>query len=201
MVLARFGRDPGLIAESRRRFAAHLADPARHDLAPDLIGPVAAISVANGGADAWEQALQAYRSAGGPQDQLRFLYALAETPVAELRTRTLELALGHEVRSQDAPFVMATLMGRRGSSRQAWDWIESHWDRVSGRIPPSLIVRVLEATSGFVEADLAGRVHEFCETTQLQTSPVRVQQVLERMDVNVAMAGRLRGAIAGTLGA
>jgi hypothetical protein len=60
-------------------------------------------------------------------------------------------------------------------------------------------VRVLEATAAFVDPELAGRVHAFCSARDLPISQVRLQQIVERVDVSVALAGRLRGRMAGTL--
>ena len=198
-VLADAARDEEVIGEVRRRLSAHLAGTP-DALAPDLIGAAAHISVAAGDRDAWGQVLDAYRAAEGPQDQLRYLHALAETPFEELRMQTLQLMLSPEVRSQDAPFVVATVLSRRGAGPRAWDWLEANWDGVSSRFPSSLLVRVLEATAAFVDPDLARRVHAFCERTELSISEVRLQQILERMDVNVALAARLRGTIAVALG-
>jgi hypothetical protein len=104
-----------VVDEVRRRLAQHLEE-AGDGLAPDLIGTAAQISVATGGPEAWNEVLDAYRRAEGPQDRLRYLYALAETPLADLRMETLELAVGPDVRSQDAPFVIAGVMARRDAT-------------------------------------------------------------------------------------
>ncbi|HET6964338.1 MAG TPA: M1 family aminopeptidase [Acidimicrobiales bacterium] len=198
-VLAEPGRDQEVIDEARRRVTAHLDAPDHGVLAPDLIRAAAQIAVAEGGPEAWHQVLDAYRREEGPQDQLRYLHALAETPFEDLRIQTLELMLSQEVRSQDAPFVIAGVLSRRGAAVQSWRWVEDNWARIAERFPPTLLVRVLEATAAFVEPELAERVHAFCRETELAISAVRVQQILERMDVHVALAGRLRGHMAAAL--
>ena len=198
-VMAEHAHDQEVIAEARRRFSGHLSGSGG-GLAPDLIGAAARIAVEFGGRDAWEEVLEAYRRAEGPQDQLRYLHALTETPFEDLRTRTLDLMLSPDVRSQDAPFAIAALLGRRGAALPVWEWLEANWDRVQARFPSSLLIRVLEATAAIVDADLAERVHGFCRSRQIPVSAVRLQQILERMDVHVALAGRLRGGIGRALG-
>jgi puromycin-sensitive aminopeptidase len=194
-VLADFGRDPEVIGEAKRRFATHLEAPIYDPLAPDLVGVAARISVSEGGEHGWSEVLDAYRDAEGPHAQLRYLHALSETPHLGLRIRTLELMAGPEVRSQDAPFVIAEVMARRGAAPEVWGWVEANWDRMVARFPSSLLTRVFEATAAIVDPDLAARVHQFCAGRDLPISAVRMAQILERMDVQVALAERLRDAI------
>ena len=194
-VLADFGRDPEVIGEAKRRFATHLEAPLYDPLAPDLVGVAARISVSEGGEQGWSEVLDAYRDAEGPHAQLRYLHALSETPHIGLRLRTLELMAGPEVRSQDAPFVIAEVMARRGAAPEVWAWVEANWDRMVARFPSTLLTRVFEATGAVVDPELAARVHAFCASRDLPISAVRMAQILERMDVQVALAGRLRDAI------
>jgi puromycin-sensitive aminopeptidase len=198
-VLADAGHDEEIISEVRRRFAAHLGSGPDDVLAPDLIRAAAHIAVATGGPEIWSEVLDAYHAADRPQDQLRYLYALAETPFEDLRMRTLELMLGPDIRSQDAPFVIAGVLGQRGAAGAVWEWVEANWERIAARFPASLLIRILEATAAVVDAGLAARVHRFCQETEVPVSAIRLEQILERMDINVALAGRLRGTIASAL--
>ena len=196
------GRDEHALAEAGRRFGAHLAGGSGSEvLSPDLVAVAARLAVSAGGAEAWSAALDGYRRAERPQDQLRYLYALAETPDEELRMRTLEMMLGSEVRSQDAPFVISSVMAQPGAAGPVWRWIEDSWDRIVERFPSTLLIRILEATAGFTDAGVAKAVHRFFDSHDLPVSAIRTGQMLERMDVNVALAGRLTGAIAPVLGA
>ena len=94
---------------------------------------------------------------------------------------------------------IATVMAQPGASEQAWEWVESNWDELAARMPHSLLVRILEATSSFVDPGVAAKVKAFCSSRDLTLSPVRLAQILERLDVNVALARRLRGTIAARL--
>jgi puromycin-sensitive aminopeptidase len=198
--LADYGSYEPVIAEARNRYATHLADPAGGTLAPDLVRTAAAISVAYGDADVWHRTLDAYRATDRAVEQLRYLYALAETPIEDLRMRLLEMTIGGEVRSQDGPFIIAAALSRPGAAGPVWDWIEANWARLAERFPPSLAIRMLDAASVICDANLAVRVRRFCEEVDLAVSEVRMQQILERMDLSVALAGRLRGRMAAEMG-
>ncbi len=204
------GGDTDTVAEALRRYETHLArasvahdvilaDQAGAALAPDLIRTAAAIAVANGGERLWDLTLNAYRSAEQAVEQLRYLYALAETPDAALRRRVLDLVLSGEVRSQDGPFLVGAALSHPGAANQVWEWMEEHWAAVSERFPPSLTIRMFESTAAISDADLAGRVHRFFDRVVLAVSPIRLQQILERMDLSVALAERLRPGLAAAL--
>ena len=202
VLLARagLGRDPELVAETDRRLTAYLAgDRGPGALAPDLVGAAARIAVGAGPAERWSDVLEAYRKTDRAQEQLRFLFALTETTDADQRRQTLELSLTPEVRSQDAPSAVAGILAGRGAAAEGWPWLEANWDRIVARFPQSLLLRVLEASTAFVDADVAESVRAFCASKELPVSPVRVAQVLERMGITVSLAARLRGRIAAAL--
>ncbi len=201
MALADTGRDEDLVAEARRRFGAHLADPTGDDLAPDLIRTVAQIAVA-AGPEGWSETLEAYRRTDNALEQLRYLYALADTRDPELRIRTLDMMLGSEVRSQDAPFVIGVVMSQPGAAPAVWDWVETNWPTMAERFPPSRSPsRILDATAAVADAaPWLQRIRRFCADIDIPISTIRMEQILERMDVNVARPQRPRGTRAAGLG-
>ena len=101
------------------RFRDFLAD--RSGLAPDLLTPVAHVVAAWGGEEGWTSILERYRSATTPQDKVRYLTALPATRDPALLARTLDLALGDEVRTQDGYFLVAEVMANRAGGALAWD--------------------------------------------------------------------------------
>ena len=194
------GHDVQVLSEASERFRAHLgAGAAESALSPDVVAATVRLAVSAGGEQAWSEALQGYHRAERPQDQLRYLYALADTPDEALRMRTLELMMGSDVRSQDAPFVIGSVMAQVGAAQSVWQWIEQHWDRIVSRFPSTLLIRILEATAGFAHQEVAESVHRFFDSHELPVSATRTGQILERMDVNVALRGRLSGRIAAEL--
>jgi puromycin-sensitive aminopeptidase len=195
--LGLIGKEPSVLSEAAQRFEAHLRGDG--GLSPDVVSAALRIVVAEGGETEWESVLDRYREVDVPQEKLRYLYALAETRKPELVARTLDLSLGGEVRAQDGPFLVAGVLGRSDSGQQAWGWVVEHWDELLVRFPNPLLLRVFEALSGQADRRIAASIHEFCASRQLPIAGPRLDQILERLDINVALAERLRGTIAGAL--
>jgi aminopeptidase N len=190
------GEDP-LKQEACGRFADFAAGAG--SLAPDLVGAAARIFVSGGGRSEWEAMLDMYRRATRPQDKQRYLYALAEASDPVLVDRTLDMTLTDEVRTQDAPFVVATAMSHPGHGPQTWRWVEAHWESVSTRYPNNLLVRALEGITYLADGEVAADVREFCGRQGIPSAGPRLDQLLERMDITVALAARLRGTLADAL--
>ncbi len=198
-LLGMIGTDPTIQAEAAERFRRFLADPAA--LVPDLVGVTARIVVAAGGEDEWSTVLARYREASNPQEKLRYLYALAETTDPALVARTLDLIVDPEVRIQDAPFLMNGVMAQPAGSEAAWRWLESHWSDVEGRFPTGLLARMVDGIVSLVDPGVAEEVHAFCASHDIPLAGPRLDQLLERMDINVRLARRLTGTLTGALGA
>jgi puromycin-sensitive aminopeptidase len=196
--LALIGEDAGVRREAASRFERYLAD--RSGLSPDLLTPVTTVVAASGGAAAWHTILEQYRSASTPQDKIRYLFALPDTSDGELLARTLDMALSEEVRSQDAAYLVSGVMSNRVGGSLAWEWVEQHWQAIQARLPTILLARMLEGVTLLVDPDVARAVHAFAASHELPLAGPRSDQLLERMDINVALAGRLRGRIGPVLG-
>ena len=191
--LALLGSDPALGDATSARFRGFLAD--RSGLAADLLTPAAHVVAAWGGEAGWNLILDQYRAAATPQDKVRYLLALPETRDPALLARTLDLALGDEVRSQDSPFLVAEVMSNRAGGALAWAWVEEHWDQLRDRLPPALIARMMDGISALVDPAVAVAVHAFAASHDLPMAGPRLDQLLERMDINVALGARLQGTI------
>jgi puromycin-sensitive aminopeptidase len=192
-ILGLSGEDPEVRQEAGSRFRRFLAD--RTGLAADLLTPVAHVVAASGGVESWEVILDQYRSAATPQEKVRYLLALPSTAEPALLARTLDLALSDEVRAQDAPFLVAGVMSNRAGGALAWEWTEHHWDELQERLPAGLVARIFDGITALIDPAVAEAVHAFAASHDLPMAGPRVDQLLERMDINVALAARLRGTI------
>ena len=190
-VLGLVGRDGDLRQEASSRFARFLADPS--SLAPDVVAVASRITVSAGGEPEWSLMLDQFREAEVPQDKLRYLDALADTDDPALRAATLDLALTPEVRTQDAPFLISSAMAKAAGGQQTWEWVVSHWDQLKAQLPAGLVTRIFDGIAGLADREVAESVHAFCAEHEIPLIGARIDQLLERMDMNVALAARLRG--------
>ncbi|HEX3539165.1 MAG TPA: M1 family metallopeptidase [Acidimicrobiales bacterium] len=187
-VLGTVGADPDVQLEARVRFDRFLADPA--SLAPDLVSAVVTIVAYRGNEADYQVLYTRFKEAATPQDQMRFLYALAAPQSTELLRRTLDLTLSGEVRTQDAPYVIGSVLGSRVGAAAAWPFIEAHWDEIQARFPDNSLPRMLDGIAGIVDPALARQVHLFLAEHRLPQAKL-VAQSLEKLDNNVAFATRV----------
>jgi puromycin-sensitive aminopeptidase len=193
--LGTIGDDPEVQAEASLRFA----EAGTTTLHPDTESAVLDIVASQGGADVYEAFLVRYRSPANPQEENRYLYALASFDDLALAARTFELAMT-EVRTQNAPFVLQSLVANRVTGPATWQRITEEWDAVVAKFPSNILPRMLDGVRGLcAPAELAHQVTEFVETHPLAAGGRTVEQILERLAVNVAFGEREGSRLSATL--
>jgi puromycin-sensitive aminopeptidase len=193
--LGTIGDDPDTKAEAARRFA-QAGTVALH---PDTESAVLDIVASDGGPDQYEAFLARYRTPSTPQEEIRYLYALPSFSDPALASRTFDLALT-EVRTQNAPFVLQALVANRSAGPAAWKRITEEWDALVAKFPSNILPRMLDGVRALCSPpELADQVTTFVETHPLPAGGRTVEQILERLAVNVAFGGRERAGLAATL--
>jgi puromycin-sensitive aminopeptidase len=193
--LGAIGDDPEVRAEASRRFAQAGTTP----LHPDTESTVLDLVASGGGEPEYEAFLARYRSPANPQEENRYLYALASFDDLGLAARTFDLAMG-EVRTQNAPFVLQSLVANRVTGPASWQRITEQWDAVVAAFPSNILPRMLDGVRGLCSPpELARQVTEFVEAHPLAAGGRTVEQILERLAVNVAFGEREAEGLAATL--
>jgi puromycin-sensitive aminopeptidase len=200
-LLGTLGADQEVRAEARKQLAD--ADAGRAPLPPDLATAVARVVAAGGNEDEWELLYSHYKNAGTPQDEVRYLDALGAFSERALLQRSVDLAFSGEVRSQDAPFLVASILARRDGCTVAWEAMEQRWDQMLERWPPKSLHRALESMPGLAAAGdaYAHRALAWLDTHPLGLGARRVLQARERLSVNLAFKGGVAGQLGSVLGA
>ena len=185
----------GVVAEDdevRRRavelHAAAAADPGAVD--PDLAGALVAIVGKVGGEENYGEFLRRWRNAPTPQEELRYLYGLTGYEHPALVRRTLDLTMA-EVRSQNAPFMVSQLLANRGAAADTWAFVKEHWDDLLARVPENLIDRMLDGVLATADAALIDDFRAFLVAHPAPGRAKQIEQLLERLAVNVAFARSL----------
>ena len=191
------GKDGEVLGECSTRHSQVL-DGSRAldaDIAAAVLGVVASI----GGAEEYEEVLERYRHPADPQEEIRYLYALAGFRDAGLPERTFELAL-REIRTQNAPFVVQALLSNKSAGDATWRRVEDRFDEMAERFPAQTIPRMLQGVEMLCrDAALADRIHTFVDAHPVQTGQRTVGQSVERLHVNVRLAEHLAGSAEATL--
>jgi puromycin-sensitive aminopeptidase len=195
--LGTLGADPDIRAEAKRRFAVYLQD--RTSLAPDLVTAVVSVVAQAGGEEEYTILLEQFRQAATPQDEIRYLYALGASQVPSLLRRTLDMCLAGEIRTQDAPYLVGSLLSSRAGYRLTWEFVTAQWDTLVSRFPSNSIPRMLEGIAGVVDPELAPAIHQFLAAHPIPQGEKQIAQARERLDINVAFGQRVRATLADEL--
>ncbi|MCH8103075.1 MAG: M1 family metallopeptidase [Chloroflexi bacterium] len=157
---------------------------------PNVAAAVASV-VANKGGDAdYETFLGRFKSPITPQEETRYMYALAGFPDRSQIDRTLAMTLNDEIRTQNAPFVIASCMMNRDHGVAGWEHIKANWDEINEKYPRNTIVRMLSGIKALSKPELAADVEAFFKDHDVPQGRLMLEQHLEKLRVNVALRER-----------
>jgi puromycin-sensitive aminopeptidase len=103
-----------------------------------------------------------------------------------------------EIRSQNAPYLLSAMLANWAIGPTTWRFVSSHFAELVARFPENSIPRMLEGVAGLAQLDESGtpryaaEVRAFCEEHVVGPRQRLIRQHLERLDVNVRFAQRVR---------
>jgi puromycin-sensitive aminopeptidase len=181
--LGTLGDDAAVQARAAERFAGHPVDA-------NVFAAIVPILAHVGDAARYADFEQRYRTARTPQDELRYLLALAAFRQPDLIEKTLARTLEGDVRTQDAPFVLRALLMSVDGREMAWAFIEENWERMNRLLPPTGVRRVCEAVVGLSSPGLEQRVRAFVEAKNVKLGGKTLEQYLEQLHIVVHLGQR-----------
>jgi puromycin-sensitive aminopeptidase len=193
------GNDPAVHARAAELYAASLRDPASVD--PNLLPAGIAILAHAGDARRYEEFLAAFRTARTPQEEQRYLYALAGFRDSRLVQQTLDRAINGEIRTQDAPFVVRSMLMSVHARELAWDFVKRHWETMDRLYPKHGMRRLAEGVTGLVTRELEADVQGFFAIKNPQFGGKVLDQYLEQLHVAVELREREHAALVAYLAA
>ncbi len=188
------GNDPATHERARLFYARHKSGEAPVD--PNVLPALIAIIAASGGEAEYADFLDQFRRARTPQDEQRYLFALAGFRQPELVQQTLERTINGDVRSQDAPFLMRALLGSVHAREMAWAFLKEHWETMARQYPGSAYRRMYEGVTSLVSPSLEQEVREFFPAHGIALGGKTLEQYLEQLRVAVRFQERESAALA-----
>jgi puromycin-sensitive aminopeptidase len=187
------GDDRRVQAEAAELYAAHLAG---READPNVLPALIAILAHAGDAERYDEFLRRFKSAATPQEEQRFLYALAGFRQPPLLTATLERTLNGEIRTQDAPFVVRALLLSVHARELAWTFVKTHWDAMDRQYPKHGLRRMAEGVTGLTTPELERDVHAFFRERKIEFGGKTLEQYLEQLRIAVSLREREGAALA-----
>jgi puromycin-sensitive aminopeptidase len=151
----------------------------------NLIPALVAILAYSGTSADYENFYQKFKNAQTPQEETRYLFALANFRIPELIERTLDLTINGDVRTQNSPYLMRNILLNRYARSQGWGFMKRHWDEMLRQYPDNSIARMCEGIIGLVEPKLEAEAREFFAVHPVKQGAKQMEQHLERLRVTV----------------
>ncbi len=187
-VLGTIGADEEVQKKANELFSNWKADKQSVDsnVVPALVG----ILAHNGDEARYDEFFQLSQAAQSPQEVQRFLFALARFRDGGLLDKTINKCLTDDVRTQDAPYLYANVLGNEIAATAAWNFMKANWANMVARYPENGVVRMCGAVAGLDTAELEAEVKAFFAANQVKSGDMAVAQALEQLRINVLMRER-----------
>ena len=157
---------------------------------PNIAAAATGVVASKGGPAEYEVFLAKHNDPATPQEERRYQSALAGFPDEAEMKRTLDMTLSGAVRTQDAPYLLAVCLRNREQGYLAWQFIKDNWDRINEAFPVNSIVRMLSGITSLSKSEHADNVLTFFEDHDVPQGQLTLQQMLEKLRVNVAYRER-----------
>ena len=185
------GDDPA--ARSRARAILDGSEP---DADPGMTAAAVNVVAAHGTAADFDDFVARMKAAATPQEEQRYLGALADFSDPDLVRRLLAMSITDDVRTQNAALLLRRALTNREHGELAWFFVTDEWDALNARLPSNSIARMLEGVRSMSQPEVAPTVFAFFEDHEVPQGDKILAQHLERLEVNVALRARESEALA-----
>ena len=176
--------------------AAELYARSAADLDPNVLPAIIGVLAHAGETARYDEFLKKFQSAATPQEEQRYLYALAAFRQRDLLTQTLARTINGEFRTQDAPFVARSLLTSVHGRELAWEFVKSNWDTMERQYPKAGLRRLAEGVVGLATPELERDVHAFFHVRKPEFGGKTLEQYLEQLRIAVRLRERESAALA-----
>jgi puromycin-sensitive aminopeptidase len=192
--LGTLGNDRSVQAQAAERYGEHAHGKATVD--PNVLPALIAVLASSGDPARYTDFVERFRAATTPQEEQRYLYALTAFAQPELIAQTLERTINGEIRTQDAPFVVRSLLLTVQAREQAWQFVMKQWDTMDRLYPKHGLRRMAEGVTGLMTPELEASVHRFFKERHIEFGGKVLEQYLEQLRLAVALRERESAALA-----
>jgi puromycin-sensitive aminopeptidase len=186
--LGTLGDDAATQTEAKTHYLRYKANPRAVD--PNVVPALVAIIAHTGGRAEYEEFYANVTTAKTPQEEQRYLFALAAFRPADLLDRTLAMTINGEVRTQNAPYLMRSLLFNVDGRERVWAFMKKHWEEMTRQYPDNSIVRMCEGITALVSPALEADVRQFFSSHPVKQGAKTMDQHLEKLRIAVACKQR-----------
>jgi aminopeptidase N len=182
--LAVYGRDPQLLAKSRTLVEQYMRNSNSVEAA--LAGNALGISALDGNAALYDRYLEHMKTAKTPEEYYNYFGALTNFPNPELAKRTMEFALGPDVKNQDLFFV-GGLFGNPDTQATAWELFKNNFPALKEKAGASLSGGFAGFAGFFCDDKLRDDSQDFFATQNLPGSERPLQNAKDTVNACIEL--------------
>jgi puromycin-sensitive aminopeptidase len=182
--LGSVARDHATIAEARDVYSGD------GEVDVEVAEAALMITASNGTIEDFDAFVESYRNAKNPQKRIRCLRAASAVPEPAAAEKMIQMILDGDIRSQDANWVLARLIGNRDTGVRSWEVITENWDAVLEAMPVLNSRRMLDLVQYRSEPDVAASIMQWLEAHPIPSGGKHVAQKMEQLQVRVALRER-----------
>jgi puromycin-sensitive aminopeptidase len=187
--LGTVGGDAGVQSKASELFAQWKKD--KSSVENNLAASLVSVLAYNGDSKRYDEFAQMSKDAKTPQEVIRFLYSLAAFRDLTLLKKTIASCLSDDVKTQDAPYLFASLAMNEVGTEAAWTFLKANWDKMHEAYPDNGMTRMCSAVIPSLDKNgLETEAKEFFATHKIKGGEMAVAQALEQLHVNVLLRDR-----------
>jgi len=186
--LGTLGNDADAQARAAELYAASLVDSRAVDA--NVLPALIMILAWTGDATRYADFVERFRGAATPQEEQRYLYALTLFRLRPLIDQTLAKTINGEIRTQDAPFVVRSMLMTVSAREPAWEFVKAQWDTMDRLYPKHGLRRMCEGVIALATPELERDVHAFFADRKIDLGGRTLEQYLEQLRIAVALRER-----------
>jgi len=185
-----FGENEDVISEAESLYNQY--KKSKVSVSPALAAAAISILASQGDEAQYKEFAQQFKKASTPQEEERFMYALAGFRDKGLLAKTLEKTLNGEIRTQNAPYIVRSVMLNPWGRELSWNFMKENWDKMMKVYPQVMITRMCEGVTGLISEDLLIDVQSHFEHNAVKQGHRTIAQHLEKLAVAIYFKARER---------
>jgi puromycin-sensitive aminopeptidase len=178
------GQDPETISLARSLITSGAESEA------EVADAALSIVAAHGDLHDFDRFIAMSEGATTPQLTVKYLRAASQVPHPEVPGRILDMVFDRRIRSQDAFWVLAVLIGQKTTGAAAWKMITDRWDEVMAVLPPAHRYRILDHLKYRSEPDIVESLPAWFAAHPIAGSEKAISQRIEMVNVRAGLRER-----------
>jgi aminopeptidase N/puromycin-sensitive aminopeptidase len=180
MALGEVARDPQVQALARKLADQYLADPSSID---HEVGAISLrIAARNGDQVLYDRIMADLKAAKTPETYFADISALRRFNDPTLVEETLEFAISPQMRSQDAPYLISSMMQNPATAKQAWTFVQTRWTTIENLGGAFAGGTIVQATGSFCDPAMRDEVQTFFASHPAPAAERSLKQSVEQMN-------------------